>query len=367
MRSTVLGFITGALVASAASVSAQSTGAVINACVDPKGNLRIAGTRGCDKHEAPIAWNLAGPPGTPGPMGPQGPAGATGAQGSMGPAGAIGRQGPAGAGGAPGAQGLRGPAGAIGPQGLAGADGADGAPGAQGLQGPAGAMGPQGLAGADGAPGAQGLQGPAGSIGPMGPIGPAGAPGAQGPQGLAGADGAPGPQGAQGAQGAAGPQGAPGPQGPKGADGLNGLTGPQGLQGPQGPPGPSLPMLAGVATARGVSVQVTDCTQPYNESILVSAAITLNAGIYRPVVSDAASVGHPEGTGMAIAELQVRDAESNSLYSQYSKQAAGIVNEDVPFGYFTLTSQHYVNVRSRVGTSCGSAAVEGFVYFEKVG
>jgi len=122
-----------------------------------------------------------------------------------------------------------------------------------------------------------------------------------------------------------------------------------------------------VATARGVSVQVTDCTQPYNESILVSAPITLNAGIYRPVFSGAASVGHPEGPGMAIAELQVRDAESNSLYSQYSKQAAGIVNQDVPFGYFTLTSQHYVNVRSRVGTSCGSAAVEGFVYFEKVG
>src|SRR5688500_15703534 len=313
MRSTVLGLITGALVASAASVSAQSTGAVINACVDPKGNLRIAGTRACDKHEAPISWNLSGPPGVPGPMGPQGPAGATGAtgatgaQGSMGPAGAIGPQGPA---GATGAQGLQGPA---------------GAPGAQGLQG---------LTGADGAPGPQGV---------------------------------PGPQGAQGPQGAPGPQGAAGPQGPKGADGLNGLTGPQGLQGPQGAPGPSLPTLAGVATARGLSVQVADCTQPYNESSLVSAPIMLNAGTYRPVFSGAASVGHPAGPGMAIAELQVRNAEHNSFYSQYSKQVTGIVNEDIPFGYFTLTSPQLVNVRSRVGTSCGSAAIEGFVYFEKVG
>ena len=148
---------------------------------------------------------------------------------------------------------------------------------------------------------------------------------------------------------------------------MNGLTGPQGIQGPPGPPGPSLPTLAGVATARGLSVQVTDCTQPYNESILVSAAITLNAGIYRPVFSGAASVGHPAGPGMAIAELQVRNAEHNSFYSQYSKQVAGTVSEDIPFGYFTLTSPQLVNVRSRVGTSCGSAAIEGFVYFEKVG
>src|SRR5688572_10019397 len=346
MRSTVLGFITGALVASAASVSAQSSGAVINACVDPKGNLRIAGTRGCDKHEAPISWNLAGPPGVPGPMGPQGPAGATGATGAA---------------GAPGAMG---PAGAIGPMGPQGPAGVADAPGAQGPQGPAGANG------VDGAPGALG---PAGPIGLTGPQGQAGAPGAQGPQGVAGAngvDGAPGaqgPQGAQGAQGVQGLQGAPGPQGPAGKDGLDGLIGPQGLQGPQGPPGPSLPTLAGVAIARGLSVQVAECNQPYNESIMVSAPISLNAGTYRPVFSGAAAVGHQPGPNMAIAELQVRDAESNSLYSQYSKQAAGIVNEDVPFGYFTLTSQHYVNVRSRVGTSCGSAPIEGLVYFEKVG
>src|SRR5688572_11063743 len=333
MRSTVL-LITGALAASVVSVMAQSSGAVIHACVDSRGNLRLAGTRGCDKQETPISWNHAAPPGPMGPMGPTGP------------------QGPAGATGAPGAQGAPGVAGAVGPmgpQGPAGAVGADGATGAQGPIGLTGAVGP---------------------MGPQGPQGPAGAPGAQGVQGVAGADGAPGAQGLQGPQGLQGlqgPQGAPGAQGPAGPAGLDGLAGSQGPQGPQGPPGPSLPILAGIAIARGLSVQVADCAQPYNESSLISAPIMLGAGTYRPVFSGAASVGHPAGPGMAIAELQVRNAESNGFYSQYSKQVAGTVAEDVPFGYFTLSSTQYVNVRSRVGTSCGSAAIEGFVYFEKVG
>ena len=213
-------------------------------------------------------------------------------------------------------------------------------------------------------------QGPPGPIGPMGPTGPTGPTGPQGqigPQGAQGPAGADGAQGAQGPQGPHGPAGADGAQGPQGPAGINGLDGAQGPQGVQGPPGPSLPNLAGVATARSLSIQVTDCSQGYNESMLTSAPIVLNAGTYRPVFTGAASIGRPAGTGTAIAELQVRNAESGGFYAQYVKQAVGTLDEDMPFGYFTLTSSSFVNVRSRVGTSCGSAAIGGSVYFEKVG
>ena len=94
----------------AATVIGSTTGEVIHACVDAKGNLRLADVSGvCKKGEGLISWNQ---------MGPQGPAGADGAAGPQGP------------------------------QGPAGADGAPGAPGVQGVQGLQGVQGPAGPAGA---------------------------------------------------------------------------------------------------------------------------------------------------------------------------------------------------------------------------
>jgi hypothetical protein len=175
-----------------ATLVAQTTPTVINACVNREGeDVRILspGER-CRRWETPLSWNRQGPQGpagAAGPMGPVGPRGALGAVGPQGPAGPIGP------GGSAGAQGPAGPAGAQGPKGDAGPMGPDGAAGAAGPAGPAGVQGPKGdagPAGPAGVAGAEGPAGPAGAQGPkgdVGPAGPAGATGAQGPAGPAGA------------------------------------------------------------------------------------------------------------------------------------------------------------------------------------
>ena len=117
---------------------------------------------------------------------------------------------------------------------------------------------------------------------------------------------------------------------------------------------------------RSVSVS-TDCSQPYSEGILFGSAIVLNPGTYRPVFSGTAAVGRSGNGATAIADLQVRDALSLSLLAQYSKSITGDVQQDNAFGYITLTTQSYIQIRSRAGASCGSAAISGSVYFEKVG
>lgn len=104
---------------------APTTG-VINACVSPSQQLRLADNNGCGSNETPISWNVQGP------TGPQGPQGATGATGLQGPTGETGPAGPQGA------------------QGITGVAGAQGPPGPVGAQGPVGPAGPQGPAGPSG-------------------------------------------------------------------------------------------------------------------------------------------------------------------------------------------------------------------------
>jgi hypothetical protein len=127
------------------------------------------------------------------------------------------------------------------------------------------------------------------------------------------------------------------------------------------------PSLVGVVAAQSLSVQQANCALPYNQSVMASNYIVLGPGTYRPVFAGTASVGHPAAGGSAIAELQVRDAVSGGFYSEFIKSSDGDVDQQTTFNYIRLTTpQTYVNVRSRVGTSCGSASISGSVYFEKV-
>lgn len=106
--------------------------------------------------EAPIHWNVTGPPGSPGPEGPQGPSGPQGAQG---PPGSPGPSGPQGSPGSPGPEGPQGPSGPPGPE---GSPGPSGPPGPEGPQGPSGPPGPEGSPGPSGPPGPPGDEGPPG-------------------------------------------------------------------------------------------------------------------------------------------------------------------------------------------------------------
>jgi hypothetical protein len=192
--------------------------------------------------------------------------------------------------------------------------------------------------------------------------------GPPGPQGPAGADGAAGATGPQGPAGAQGPQGAEGPQGPAGTNGLDGAQGIQGPEGPQGPPGPTMPSLVGEVAAAPVSLEQTNCSLPFNQAIANGGYVVLGPGTYRPVFSGTTTVGHPASGGDSIAEVQVRDAISGGFYTEYLKVFSNDVAQETQFRYLRLTAaQTYVGVRSRVGTSCGSASISGSVYFEKVG
>ncbi len=112
--------------------------AVIHACVDPRGGVRIIDAQSghCFSNETLVTWNE------------KGQQGATGATGAVGATGAAGPAGPAGA---------TGPAGVPGIPGSTGATGAPGSIGATGPAGPAGAQGPAGPAGGGG-PGAPNRQ-----------------------------------------------------------------------------------------------------------------------------------------------------------------------------------------------------------------
>jgi hypothetical protein len=93
-----------------ATTNAAPTGNVINACVEPSGNIRFAGTGVCKLNETALSWNIQGiqgPQGVQGPQGIQGPIGSQGVQGPVGAQGPAGPQGPKGADGAPGIGGAR--------------------------------------------------------------------------------------------------------------------------------------------------------------------------------------------------------------------------------------------------------------------
>lgn len=85
MRTTIIGALVGAFVASSVGVVfSQVEGDVINACVNRQGSLRLA-MGGCLPSETPISWGQTGPAG---PAGAEGPAGPQGAQGEPGVVGA---------------------------------------------------------------------------------------------------------------------------------------------------------------------------------------------------------------------------------------------------------------------------------------
>ena len=242
MKSTVVGALVGAFVASAASVAlTQSSETVITACVDRRnGDVRIDAA--CNaRREVPLSWNQAGPDGPQGAIGPIGPAGATGPQGETGP------------------------------------------------------------------------QGPQGERGPVGPAGP------------------------------------------------------QGLQGIQGPAGESFPTLIGWAAFPPVYASLTDCSRPFVERMGEGAPIALESGIYRLVFSGSYTLGHPPSGGSANFSLQVRDAATDAFYGQFIRAVGGNLTLEAPFDYIQLPAAAQVYVLSRAAAGCGTAEVNGVVYFEKVG
>ncbi len=124
-----LGLAAGALVMAGAGAAAYAAlgggNAVISACVDHYGGVRIIDPNAdrCHGGETLVTWNQQGPTGAAGPagsqgaIGPQGLPGATGVAGPAGPAGATGAPGAAGPAGATGPAGAQGPAGPAGPAG----------------------------------------------------------------------------------------------------------------------------------------------------------------------------------------------------------------------------------------------------------
>lgn len=91
--------------AAALATAAGDTGTKIDACQNLRhGLVRIVfDPDACKRNEAPISWNVQGPPGPAGPAGAAGPAGPAGPKGDTGAAGAVGPTGPAGPKGDPGA------------------------------------------------------------------------------------------------------------------------------------------------------------------------------------------------------------------------------------------------------------------------
>lgn len=154
-RQALLGAAAFMLILAAAQPARATTnnsGALIRACVDQDGDIRLIGPGdSCKRHETLLNWQdlLRGPAGPAGPIGPRGPVGPIGPAGPTGPKGAT------------GATGAVGPTGAQGPAGAAGETGATGAPGPAGQDGAVGPQGPQGPQGAQGEPGsdAEGVSG----------------------------------------------------------------------------------------------------------------------------------------------------------------------------------------------------------------
>jgi hypothetical protein len=108
----------GLAVALPLSQFTTAEGAVIQACVNQAGAIRIvADVAACKGSESPLSWNIVGPVGPQGPQGQPGPQGAPGSEGPQGPVGPQGSQGAEGPQGVVGSQGPQGPAGPPGPQG----------------------------------------------------------------------------------------------------------------------------------------------------------------------------------------------------------------------------------------------------------
>ena len=136
LRALAIGATAVALVAVAGGGAlAASDSAVLYACYDAAGNVRMADIPQCKLPAGGrmASWGVAGPAGPAGPQGPVGPMGATG---------------------------------------LAGATGATGTAGQVGAAGPVGPTGPVGSTGATGLAGVTGDRGPAGATGDGGPMPP---------------------------------------------------------------------------------------------------------------------------------------------------------------------------------------------------
>jgi hypothetical protein len=119
--------------------------------------------------------------------------------------------------------------------------------------------------------------------------------------------------------------------------------------------------------APSLSLEQANCDLPFNQALHTSNYIVVGPGTYRPVFSGTATVGRAASAGNSLAELQVRDGLTGGSYTEYRRALSNDGEQETQFGYIRLTAaQTYITVRSRVGTSCGSASISGSVYFEKV-
>lgn len=173
-----------------------------------------------------------------------------------------------------------------------------------------------------------------------------------------------GPAGPAGAPGAAGE---PGPPGPAGPEGPTGPQGPQGAQGEPGAPGGVASGFGGAAVVPSVEANNMANCLVFAEQIASGPPITLQAGQYRASFLGLVAVGHPPGSGTAAVEIYVRRVADDVLLARFTKQMAGNIVIDEPFGYAVSYEPTPVYVYVRASAGCGYGRAAGAVTFDRIG
>ncbi|XP_073705543.1 uncharacterized protein [Garra rufa] len=296
----------------------------------------------------------------------QGHPGSIGQQGPKGQIGDISEKGDLGPFGLKGLKGQRGPRGDKGDRGVDGNQGQQGSRGESGqcpvicysMQGPPGELGQPGMSGGRGLPGLRGSSGSKGQKGDLGDNGPQGATGLNGQKGDHGERGEchcrDGKDGANGTIGILGLRGSNGDTGHQGAAGVNGDKGQKGDSGMMGAPGlcssaiqsvflaalsssypqPDLPVRFtnvfynsgfNFDSFRGIYKAPVNGTYVINYHLVVYNK-PLKVGLFhnfRPIVKSTGSMGLGTTSQQVVLHLimgdevwlQVRDADSNGMYS----------------------------------------------------
>ncbi|CAM4596194.1 unnamed protein product [Leuciscus chuanchicus] len=309
---------------------------------------------------------LPGSPGLRGLPGFQGRPGFNGHQGLKGQIGDIGQKGDLGPFGFTGLKGQRSPKGDKGDSGVDGNPGQQGSPGESGqcpaicysIEGPPGELGQSGMTGKKGLPGLGGSPGSKGQKGDLGDVGPYGAPGLNGQKGDQGEMGEchckDGVDGANGMIGIPGLKGGKGDSGQQGAAGVNGDKGKKGDPGVMGAPGPCFQpiqsaFLAALSSSypqpnlpvpftnvfynrefnfdpfRGIYRAPINGTYIINYHLVVFSKV-LKVGLFhnfRPILKSTGSTDFGTTSQQVVLHLnmgdevwlQVRDADSNGMYS----------------------------------------------------
>jgi hypothetical protein len=115
-----------------------------------------------------------------------------------------------------------------------------------------------------------------------------------------------------------------------------------------------------------VLAQFGTCSGPVVEKTSLGDVVELAPGTYRPVLGGTVAVGTPSGNWSSSVSLQVQHAITTAVLSQFTRSWNGVMQETT-FPYFTLLETTQVRARARAAGNCGTARLNGAVYFEKIG